>query len=155
MILLRGYHKNTKEYKKVYNKDSFDNWDELLPEAASKFRELNKKRNRAIHFNPETDKNDKQLALDSIHLIQEIVSIQFSAFGKQPWYFIVPGEIYIKKEWENRPLIKDIFIPNTLLVGPNHKVESIFPKLKINDQFEYEDKEITDEEYSILRQSRR
>ena len=53
MILLRGYHKNTKEYKKVYNKDSFDNWDvaittletwdELLPEAASKFRELNKK----------------------------------------------------------------------------------------------------------------
>ena len=164
IILLRNYHKDTPEFKKVHSKDSFDNWPraidaleswgELLPEAASKFRDLNKIRNRSIHFNPEIDHNDKELALEAIHLIQEIVSIQFSAFGNQPWFFYVPGEIYIKKEWEDKPLIKHIFIPNSLLVGSKHTVESIMPQIVVNDQFEYEDKDITDEEFSQLRQSR-
>ena len=164
IILLRDYHKDTPEYKKVYRKDSFnywpqaidalESWGELLPGAASKFRDLIEKRNRAIHFNSETDHNDKALSLKAIHLIQEIVSIQFSAFGAQPWFFCVPGEIYIKKEWEDKPLIKHIFIPNSLLVGPKHTVESIIPKLVVNDQFEYEDKEISDEEFIALRQNR-
>ena len=163
VISLRNYHKNTPEYKKVYRKNSFDywplaietleSWEELLPEAAAKSRDLNEKRNRAIHFNPETDHNDKELALEAIHLMQEIVDSQFSAFGTQPWYFCVPGETYIKKEWEENPLIKQIFIPNALLVGPKHKVESIMPQIVVNDRFEYENKEITDEEYSQLRQN--
>lgn len=163
VLLLRDYHKNSPEYKKVYRKQSFDywpiaidtleSWGELLPEAAAKFRELNEKRNRAIHFNPETDHNDKNLALEAIDLIQKIVEIQFSAFGKQPWYFCVPGEIYIKKAWEEKPLIKNIFIPNSLLVGPMHKIESLFPQTIVNDQFYYENKEISDEEYYELRKS--
>ncbi len=164
MILLRDYHKDTPEYKKVYRKGSFDNWplvidaleswDELLPEAASRFRILNDKRWRAIHFDPEIDHNDKALSIEAIHLIQDIVTIQFAAFGTQPWYFRVRGEMYIKKEWEDKPFIKHIFIPNSLLVGPNHKVESIIPKFVVNDQFDYEDKDITDEEFSTLRQNR-
>ncbi|HCS63182.1 MAG TPA: hypothetical protein DIW64_03340 [Cellvibrio sp.] len=162
IILLRQYHKDSPEYKKVYRKQSFDfwplaidtleSWGELLPEAAEKFRALSEKRNRAIHFNPETDHNDQILALEAIHLIQEIVSIQFSAFGTQPWYFCIPGEMYIKKEWENKPLIKHIFIPNSLLVGPKHKVESIIPNIVVNDQFEYSNDEISDEEYCALRE---
>jgi hypothetical protein len=164
ILLLRDYHKNSPEYKKVYGKQSFDrwplaidaleSWGELLPEAAEKFRELNERRNYAIHFNPEIDHNDRGLALEAIHLIQAIVKIQFSSFGMQPWYFCVPGEIYIKKEWEVRPLIKHIFIPNSLLVGPKHQVESIAPQIVINDQFEYEDKEISDDEYIDLRQAK-
>ena len=164
MILFRDYHKNTPEYKKVYRKKSFDfwplaidaleKWEVLLPEAASKFRCLNEKRNKAIHFNPETDKNDRGLALQAIHLIQEIVSIQFSSFGNQPWYFCVPGEIYIKKEWESKPIVKHIFIPNSLLVGPKHFIVSLLPKVVVNDKFEYKEKEITDAEFSRLRQNR-
>lgn len=164
MILFRDYHKNAPEYKKVHRKSSFDSWPlaiealeawgELLPEAASKFCSLNEERNRAIHFNPETDHNDRELALHAIHLIQEIVSIQFSSFGDQPWYFWVPGETYIKKEWESKPIVKHIFIPNSLLVGPKHQIVSMVPGIVVNDQFEYEEKEITDEEFSQLRQSR-
>lgn len=62
VLMLRGYHTNTAEYKKVYRKQSFDywplaidtleSWGELLPEAAVKFRELNEKRNRAIGNHP-------------------------------------------------------------------------------------------------------
>ncbi|MCP1289929.1 hypothetical protein NK214_06950 [Chromobacterium sp. S0633] len=162
MILLREYHKSSSEYKKVYKKDSFDNWlqaidaleswRELLPEAALKFRDLNEKRNRAIHFNPETDRDDKSLAIEAIHLLQEIVSTQFSAFGNQPWYFCVPGENYIKKEWEERPFVKCVLIPNASLVGPKHRVESIVPKLMINDQFDYEEKCISDDDFIFLRQ---
>ncbi|MFL3317308.1 hypothetical protein [Klebsiella michiganensis] len=162
VLLLRDYHKSSPEYKKLHRKQSFDywptaidaleSWGELLPEAVEKFRELNIKRNNAIHFNPETDHNDRVLALQAIHLIQDIVSAQFAAFGTQPWYFFTPGEIYIKKEWEERPLIKNIFIPNAALVGPKHKVESIIPNIVINDQFAYADCDISDEEYIKLRQ---
>lgn len=164
MIKLREYHKDTPEYRRVYRKCSFDNWslpidaleswDELLPEAASRFHDLNVKRNSAIHFDPETDHNDKELSIEAIHLIQEIVSIQFAAIGNQPWYFYVPGETYIKKEWEDRPFIKYVLIPNSLLVGPNHEVESVIPQIVVNDQFDYQDKDITDEEFTTLRQNR-
>lgn len=165
VLLLRDHHKDSDQYKKVYRKQSFDywplaiealeSWGELLPEAAAKFRDLNEKRNRAIHFNPETDHNDRGLALQAVHLIQDVVKIQFAAFGTQPWYFCVPGEMYIKKDWESKPLIKNIFIPNALYVGPRHRVESVVPKWVINDQFEYEDREITDEEFIQLRKQSR
>lgn len=165
ILLLRDYHKGTPEYKKVYRKESFDYWPlaidtleawgELLPEVVEKFRSLTEKRNRAIHFNPETDTNDKELALDAVHTIQEIVGNQFSAFGPQPWYFCVPGEIYIKKEWEEKPLIKHIFLPNGLHVGPLHRVDAIFPNVIINDPGPYEEREIADEEFIALREESR
>lgn len=164
ILLLRDYYKETEEYKKIFRKNSFDNWKLaidtleswkiLLPEAIEKFRELHEKRNFAVHFNPETDYNDKKMALDAIHLIQDIVTIQFSAFGaEKPWILFIPGEVYIKKEWENNPFVKNIFIPNALLVGSKHKIESLIPKIIVNDNFEYEELEITDEEFSRLRQN--
>ncbi|EKB1967810.1 hypothetical protein ACXIUK_22910 [Vibrio parahaemolyticus] len=163
VLLLRDYHKDAPEYKKLYRKQSFDYWPQaidalegwghLLPEAAEKFRELNEKRNRAIHFNPETDHNDKELALEAIHVLQSIVEIQFSAFGNQPWYFCIPGEMYIKKEWEDHPLIMHVFIPNCLYVGPNHRVDSISPQVRVSDLSDYEDRAITDEEFTQLRTS--
>ncbi|WP_198117671.1 hypothetical protein [Massilia rhizosphaerae] len=164
VLLLRDHHKGSQEYKKLYRKDSFDqwpvaidalaSWDELLPEAATKFRELNEMRNRAIHFNPETDHNDKDLALKAIHVLQDIVSAQFSAFGSQPWYFCIPGEMYVKKNWEEKPFVKHIVIPNGALVGPRHEITSAVPQFVINDRHEYPNAEITDEEFTALREKR-
>ena len=161
ILTFRDYFVDTPEYKKVYRKSSFDNWTLaieilvswkiLLPSPAAQFHSLNEKRNRALHFNPETDHNDRELALSAIHLLQEIISGQFSAFGSQPWMFIVPGESYIKKDWEENPFVKHVYLPNCVLVGPNHKVESVIPKFVINDRDEYEDRIITDEEFIDLR----
>ncbi len=164
ILLLRDYYKETKEYKKIFRKSSFDNWkltidtleswNILLPQAVKKFRELHEKRNFAVHFNPETDDNDKEMALDAIHLIQDIISIQFSAFGSEkPWILFIPGEVYIKKEWEENPFVKNIFLPNSLLVGPSHKIEELVPKIVVNDNFKYEERTVTDEEFSKLRQN--
>lgn len=162
MLLLREYHRDAPEYKKLYRKKSFDNWDtaidaleswgELLPSAAEKFRGLNGKRNNAIHFNPETDRNDKELALDAILLLQETIQIQFSSFGAQLWCFNVPGETYIKKEWEDKPFVKEVFVPNSILVGPRNKIIEVMPRMVVDDQQEYPDKEITDEEFIRQRQ---
>lgn len=164
IIILKEFYKSSPEYKKIYRKDSFDywplvietlqNWNVLLPEAIDKFNELNVKRNKAIHFNPEIDNDDQQLALEAIHLIQDIVNIQFSSFGNQPWYFCVPGEMYIKKDWENHPFVIKVLLSNCLKVGFKHKILRIFPRVEVDDNYKYENIEITDEEYIRLRESK-
>lgn len=161
VLLMRDHHKSSPEYKKLYRKDSIDywpaaidaleSWGELLPEAADKFRELNQQRNRAIHFNPEVDLNDRELALEAIHVMQDIVSIQFSAFGSQPWYFCIPGEIYVRKDWEEKPFVKHVVIPSGFPVGPHHEIKAIIPQLLIADPATGHDPEITDEEFIEMR----
>ena len=94
IILLRDDFKGSTEYKEVYRKKSFDNWGTvidtleswqvLLPDAVLKFNELCAVRNRSIHFDPAADHNDRELALEAIRLLGEIISDQFSAFGCQP-----------------------------------------------------------------------
>lgn len=162
ILLLRDDYKLTPEYKSVYRKDSFDNWnivietlhawDVLLPEAVDRFRDLMEKRQKAIHFRPEIDTNDRQLALEAIHCLREIIEIQFSGFGTQPWFITeIPGEIYIKKSWESVPFVAKIYIPNCVLVGPKHKFETVIPEAVIRDEHEYEEREITDDEFVLLR----
>lgn len=165
ILNFRDYHKGSPEYKRVYRKESFDSWPLaidtleawgiLLPEPVELFRELNNKRNFAIHFNPETDHNDRELALESIHLLQNIVKGQFIAFGSLPWLFISPGECYIRKDWVDNPYVKHIYIPNSRLVGPKHTIEQVIPDTIVNDEFEYEDKEISDDEFIELRKENR
>ena len=164
IILLRDYHKNDARYKRVYKKKSFDDWntaidlleswDDLLIEAAQKFRDLHTIRNNSLHFTREIDSDDKNFSISAIHKIQEIIDIQFGFSCKQPWYLWIPGEIYLKKEWEKKPFVKEVIIPNSLLVGPNHYVESLRPHYQINDNFIYENKEISDEEFIQLRKNR-
>ena len=110
ILALRDSYKSHPLYKKVYRKESFDywplaievlsEWDVLTPEATESFRQLNEKRNNALHFNVATEINDRELALEAIKNVEEIVSHQFSGFGLLPWLLPVPGECYIKKEYE-------------------------------------------------------
>src|SRR5690606_10868817 len=83
VLSLRDDFKGSAEYKRVYNKDSFDNWDlaldtleawqVLLPEVVKEYRVLRDLRNKAIHFRPEVDRNDRSLALDAIKSLGNIV----------------------------------------------------------------------------------
>jgi hypothetical protein len=152
-------------YKKVYSKDSFDDWegtisvleawDVLLPSVAATFRALNKDRNKAVHFNPSVDTNDHSLALEAILKLQSVIGEQFSAFGPQPWFIPdVRGEIYIKKEYETRSFTQKIYLPNCIFVGPYHVVESYREgKLFVRDDYDYEEKEISDDEFVRLRKN--
>jgi len=164
VLLLRDDFKASPAYKQVYRKDSFDRWEKairaldswsvLLPHAVDKFRQLERVRNRAIHFDPVTDREDRPLALNAIKLLSDIISSQFSAFGRQPWFLSVPGEMYIKKSAESEPFVRRVYLPNCRLLGPYHIVEEITPDLRmlIRDDYRYQDREVSDEEFVKLRQ---
>lgn len=162
LLTLRDDYKGTQEYKKIFRKESFDDWtipigtlkawDILLPDVEENFLKLKEMRNKAIHFRPETDQNDRELALETISCLKAIIGSQFSSFGPQPWFITgIPGEIYIKQSWEKKPFIKKIYIPNCALVGPKHRIDSVIPQVVINDRFEYENRQISDEEFCELR----
>lgn len=166
ILILRDDYRDTLEYKMVSRKDSFDNWDIpidileswsiLLPDVTKQFRRLRDLRNKAIHFRPEVDSNDRALALEAIQCLREIIRNQFSAFGSQPWFITnIPGESYIKKDWESRPFIQKVYLPNCISVGPKHRIESLIPQTVVNDNFQYEEREITDEEFSEMRKKQR
>jgi hypothetical protein len=169
VLLLRDDFRNTPEYKYVYKRDSFDSWDlpihtlvswdVLAGVTAERFRELAHVRNRhAIHFNPDTDQNDRPLALEAIRLMTDIIITQFSAAGPQPWFLgDVPGEIYIKQDAESQPFVQKVYLPNCLHLGPYHDVQSIDTngRMTIRDDYPYEDSRITDDEFSRLRKGHR
>lgn len=128
----------------------------LLHDVAEQFRCLKDMRQKAIHFRPEVDRNDRELALEAIQCLREIIRNQFSAFGPQPWFITtIPGEIYVKKSWENKPFIQKVYLPNCLRVGPKNRIDAFMPEVVVNDNFEYEGREVTDQEFSELRKKHR
>ena len=133
VLLLRKHYKHTAEYKSVARKQSFDNWKTaiqaleawrvLLPEAAAAFRELESIRNRAIHFDPAVDSDDRQRALEAIAALDAIIASQFAAFFSSHWFIPdIPGAAYIRKELEAEPFVKEVYLPNALLLGPRATV---------------------------------
>ena len=163
ILALREDFRSSPEYKRICTKDSFDDWtlaidtlvawNVLLPSVVSNFREMMTKRHKAIHFRPETDQNAKELALDAIKCLQKIIGEQFSGFGPQPWFITsIPGEIYIKKGWEDKPFIKSVYLKNGVLVGPKHKIVSIHPKIHVVDpDYGKQGPEISDNDFSRFR----
>lgn len=165
ILTLREDFRSTTAYKKIYKKKSFDDWslaidtliawDVLLPQVQVDFRRLMHMRNQAIHFRPETDQNDRELALRSILCLQQIIGEQFSGFGSQPWFITgVPGEIYIRKSWESQPFIKAVYLKNGPRVSVRHTIESVHPGLRIVDpELLNEGEPISDQEFSTLRRT--
>jgi len=162
LINLKNSYKESKHYKKIYNKQSLDDWDKmieilkdwnvLLDNTIKPLEELKKIRHTlAIHFNPSTDTQDRQYALNAIKNIQEFISTQFASFSLAPWFIEnTKGEFFIKKEWENNPFVQKIYLPNCALVGPRHKIINQEGQLIITDN-QYKNVEISDEEFIKLR----
>lgn len=160
LLNLRDDFKATSEYKHIYRKDSFDNWDipintleswdVLLPEATEGFRKLKDMRNAALHFNPETDTNDRELALAAIRTLTEVLEHQFAGGGERPWYFHGRGVTFVKKDCENLPFVKRLILPSCALVGPKHRLDMRNNQWIVLDTHDYEDKEITDTEFAKL-----
>jgi hypothetical protein len=161
ILMLRDSYRNTPEYKKVYGKDSFNNWEfiidileswgVLLQEVVLMFRELKDIRHKSLHFRPEIDQNDRELALEAIKKLSEIISKQFGGFGPLPW--IIKGTLgaaFIKKSYENTPFIEKVYLPCCRLVGYLHTLEPTNDGFVIHDDHDYGDRAISDEEFSDL-----
>ena len=112
---------------------------------------MNEKRNKALHFNLTTELNDRQLAIEAIKNLEEIVSHQFSGFGVLPWLLPSQGECFIKKEYEASPFVQLVYLPNCVHLGYKHIVTRVFP-WEFQDADDYPDQEVSDEEFLRLRQ---
>lgn len=161
---LRNDYSETEEYQEVKNQKSFTNWDimintlsnweVLLPTVTEKFRDLKKLRHKSVHFNPNLTIDLRKYAFEAVKLIQEILFEQFSASGIQPWFITgIPGEIYIKIEWEDHPFISKFYLPNSIYVGPKHRIKSLEP-LQIEDEDNYSNTTIDDTEFVRLRENK-
>jgi len=132
-----------------------EEWGILIPEASDAYRKLARLRNQSIHFKPDVDHNDRELALEAIQTLSRVIDAQFTAVGVRPWFIPgIPGASFIKKEAENAPFVKLVYVPNSASVGPLHTLE---PRIDDNvthwilhDDHEYEECEITDDEFASL-----
>ncbi len=159
---LRDQFKATPEYKKVHRKDSFDDWSTavsvlsgwrvLRPEVTTAFDRLRELRHRSIHFDPSTVVEARERAVAALALLLDIVHRQFGAFGDHPWFCSVPGVVFIKKSFEANPFIRLVYLPNCVLVGPNHRLRNRpgASGFIVDDDIPYEEREISDDEFLRL-----
>lgn len=156
---------NLSFYKDVYKNNEFksDNWEKMLDIlnywnifetwVSDSFLKLKEIRNRkAVHFNKEIEDNEKirETTLDAIKYMSNIIDLQFCWLWNNKKWLIEKTRwvFFIKKEYESNSFVKNIIIPNCLLVWNNHKVETINWRLHIIDDFDYWELEISDEDFS-------
>jgi hypothetical protein len=161
---LRDFYKHTPEYKRVYRKDSFDDWqipidtleawNVLLPKAVAEFQALMVLRHRSIHFNISTYATLQEDALAAIRHMREIIEEQFTAFGNRPWFIEgARGHVFIKQEWEENPFIKTYYLRTCPFVGPYFAI-SFDQGMMFHDHPDYGDGDWTDEEFAAAFQAR-
>ncbi len=167
LIELREEFRSSAEYKDVYRKKSFDNWKlpiqtlaswgVLLPEVTSAFRRLHDVRTRAIHFRPEVDSNDREIALEAIAILREIIDNQFGAHGNQPWFIKgTPGVTYLTQDATTFPFVQKFYVPRCRLVGPLHTLSfDENRRFIVHDDHQYPEVDVSDEEFWELRTSPR
>jgi hypothetical protein len=122
LLLLRDNFKTTEEYKKLYRLEQCDKWDVLinalsswgilLEEVVKDYKSLKILRNDSIHFTKETAQTAREDALKAIKYLSNIIQLQFGAFAPSPWILIHNGGVYIKKDYEDNPFIKAVYLPN-------------------------------------------
>lgn len=162
---LRIFYKSSPHYRQIYRKDSFDNWrlsvrilDEwgvLLPDVGPAFLDLEPLRNRSIHFNPSTYTTMRDDALSALRILGRIISLQFGAFGSQPWFIEnTPGAQFIKRAYEQFPFVKTYLVPSSGLVGVEYGMELTELGWRHLDYDDYGPGDVDDEEYARLYRDR-
>lgn len=157
---LRDSFKSSEHYKKVYRKDSFDqwpfavavlsDWNVLTDGVGLKFLDLGKLRNRSIHFDPETYQSLRADALAALHQLDGIIEKQFGYFGPKRWFIEgTSGAVFVKREYENDPFVRAYIIPRSGFVGHLYGMdrsdEGAWSHLDYSD---YGDEDVSDEEFA-------
>jgi hypothetical protein len=163
ILTLRDHFKHSRFYKRIHRKDFVQDWDlaiDVLSEwdiVGDSLREdyikLKDVRHASIHPKYIADFHDQ-----AFFALQHIMNVTHGLFGlRNDVFFWVPGEPYIRKDKEPDPLVKEFFVPNCKLVGYKHSVRlrAALPQsvgFIYDDPYEYENREITDEEFRQLRE---
>jgi hypothetical protein len=157
---LRDQFKSSAHYKKLYRKESFDDWpfavsvltdwNVLVDGVGPAFLALGDLRNRSLHFNPETYQSMRDDALAALRQLNDLVAKQFGMFGRQPWFIEnTAGAQFIKQGYESHPFLKSYLIPRSGFIGPLYGME-LTPEgfWSHLDYADYGDVKFTDEEFA-------
>ena len=155
---LRDHFKETPEYRKVYRKQSFQDWrlaiDTLsvwgiLPQdTTDEFLELMDLRHRSIHFNASTPTALREDALAAALHMRSIIERQFGSHLPRPWFIEgTRGHVFIRKSWENHPFIETYFLPRCPFVGPLFGMDYQDGSFSFFDHQDYGDGSWSDEEF--------
>jgi hypothetical protein len=157
---LRDSFKSSEHYKKVYRKESFDqwplaisvltDWNVLADGVGPEFLALGELRNRSIHFNPETYQSLRADALAALKRLNAIIATQFGYFGAQPWFIEgTPGAQFVKRAFESNPFVSAYIIPRSGFVGPLYSMERTNEGAWYHlDYADYGDDQLSDEEFA-------
>mgnify|MGYP001599004465 FL=1 len=162
ILRLRDYYKTSEHYKRIYRKESFDDWSKSVgilwdwrviasDDIKIKYEELKSIRHEVIHFNKLEDIEAK--ALNALRIIYDITTYFFAVGHRDDIYFWTPGEIYVKKVAEQNPFVREMIIPHCILTGYGHRIETVNGHHILRDEAAYECKEISDEEFIELRKT--
>lgn len=166
VIDLRDDFTHTSEYKKVHNKDSFDNWSVAIDvlsawavlrgETPENFSRLGRLRNQLIHFSPRLYGNERSIALEALTLLSGIIHAQFGFFGPEHWWAIkgTRGAQFIRKSAEQDPFIRRFYLSRSPLVGPYYAINPQKEGFAFFDRKSYPEHEITDAEFVNIYEAR-
>lgn len=158
ILELRDDYQDRPEYKKVYDKQSFDkwtfvidvlrNWSVLEPDSEQALRELHGVRNSSVHFDPSLPQETRDRALKAVRLISDVVSHQFGAFGPHRWF--IPntmGVSFLTKASTAEPFIQKFYLPSCRLVGARHRLVTRSGGFDVVDDAKYADDDLLDAEF--------
>lgn len=161
LLKTRDYFKSSEHYKKIYRKQSFDQWDNIIKilkewkvisnDVADLFTKLKTYRNDSIHYNLGYDfeKNSH----DALKLLAQIIDKLFNYINRTDlfWVFDIPGEIWLKSAVINNPFVKEFVLPHCLPLTPFCEPTAKPPIKGRNAPV----KPLTDEEFIKIRNSGR
>lgn len=132
--------------------DVLKGWGILEKEVADVYRELERHRHAAIHFDPSLKATDRDSALSALLALQKIVEHVFEPHGGPPRYIAdTGGASYIALQAEKEPLVQRIFLPNCALVSPDHRLEvdeTVTGEWRVFDDPDYPSDPLTDEQFA-------
>lgn len=156
----RDHFKSNREYKRIYRKDSFDDWEQMLslisdwklvPERAVELlRGLIPIRHQSIHYNEEYD-FEAIAPLVINELIAAITEI-FGVINRKDIYLVfdIPGEVWVRFDAEKLPFVKEFVLPHCYYAHAVHDFD--FTTGDINERLG-KTGTLTDEEFVKLRKS--
>ena len=157
---LRDSFKSSEHYRKVYRKDSFDNWpfaisvltdwNILVDDVGAEFLALGELRNRSIHFNPETYQSLRDDALAALQRLNAVIAKQFGYFGLQPWFIEnTPGAQFVKRSYETDPFVRTYVIPRSGFIGPLYGMDFTQEGYWMHlDYSDYGDDQLSDDDFA-------
>lgn len=158
LLGLRDFYKSTDAYKRLYRKETIDDWDQGIDALAEwgvisgdtleRYRELKKIRHASVHCRPIVKPREQALSA-----VQHVLRITDALFGlRSDIFFWAPGEPYIRSERERDPIVQKFFIPACARVGYKHRIDNENGRWVIRDATDYEDREVDDAEFCRLRE---